>query len=142
MTLVGVLAIGVMAACGGGKPPAEVRQWTEDLTFRISTSPLPPVAEEMTTFKIIVQDKETGQPIQSGEGRIFASHQHLANVADGLAKGEEVGTYYARIRFPISGDWAVALQFRRDSTQPLQRTNDWMQTVRPAPPLGQDAKTE
>lgn len=128
-----------LAACERkAQEPLEVRQWTDDLAFRIATTPLPPVAEEMTVYKIVVQDKETGQPIETGEGRIFASHADLANTYDGLAKGEEVGTYYARIRFPVSGDWAMGLQFRRDSTKPLQRTNDWTQTVRPAPPLGSD----
>ncbi len=139
---VGVVAALLMlslAACEQKPQEApEVRQWTDDLAFRIATKPLPPVAEGLTEYKIVVQDKKTGQPIETGQGRIFASHADLANTYDGLAKGEEVGTYYARIRFPVSGDWAVGLQFRRDSTQPLQRTNDWTQTVRPAPPLGSD----
>jgi hypothetical protein len=33
----------------------------------------------------------------------------------------------------------MGVQFRRDSTQKLQRTNDWMQEVRPATEPGQDA---
>jgi hypothetical protein len=28
-----------------------------------------------------------------------------------------------------AGDWAIAIQFRRDSTKPLERI-DWMQQVR------------
>lgn len=126
-----------IAACGKNNRPIEIRQWTDDLAFRISAEPAPPIAEEMTIFKIVVSDKSTGQPIQSGQGRIFATSQERAQTGDGLAKGPEVGTYYAHVRFPVSGDWAVGLQFRRDSTKSLERTQDWQQQVLPAPPLGQ-----
>lgn len=142
MALALALVFTVLACGSGERKLPQVRQWTEDLSFIIESSPLPPVAEELTTFKIVVQDKETGQPIETGEGRIFGSHIDRANVHDGFAKGEEVGTYYARVRFPVSGDWVLGLQFRRDSTQPLQRTNDWTQSVLRAPPLGTPSSTE
>ncbi len=119
----------------------EIRQWTNDLAFRISVSPAPPVAEEYALYKVVVQDKNTGEPIETGQGRLFASTKEQAQSYDGLAKGKEVGTYYARLRFPISGEWAVGLQFRRDSTLPLERTQDWMQTVSPAPALGAETHT-
>ena len=85
---------------------------------------------------MVVQDRSTGQPIQNGEGRVFATSVDGANTDDGLAKGEEVGTYYARLFFVISGDWAMALQFRADSTERLERV-DWMQTVLPEREPGQ-----
>lgn len=130
-----------LASCGNSDRAAEIRQWTDDMAFRISVVPAPPIAEEMTVFKVVVSDKETGQPIQTGEGRIFATSQERAQTGDGLAKGPEVGTYYAHVRFPVSGDWAVGLQFRRDSTTKLERTQDWQQQVLPAPPLGQSTDT-
>jgi len=131
----GLLGLASTVACTSTQPSTDIRQWTDDLAFRISVQPLPPVAEAITTFKIVVQDKETGQPIEGGQGRLFATNAERATSYDGLAKGKEVGTYYARIRFPVSGDWAVGLQFRRDSTKPLERTQDWSQTVQAAPPL-------
>ena len=67
-------------------------------------------------LQIVVQDKKTGEPIETGQGRIFATSNDGANTDDGLAKGKEVGTYYGRLFFPTTGDWAVRLQFRRDST--------------------------
>jgi hypothetical protein len=131
-----------LASCGGNNNrAAEIRQWTDDMAFRSSVVPAPPIAEEMTVFKVVVSDKESGQPIQAGQGRIFATSQEHAQTGDGLAKGPEVGTYYAHVRFPVSGDWAVGLQFRRDSTSKLERTQDWQQQVLPAPPLGQSTDT-
>ena len=130
-----------LAACGGNNRPPEIRQYTDDMAFRISAVPAPPVAEEMTVFKIVVLDKSTNQPIQHGQGRIFATSQEHAQTGDGLAEGPEVGTYYAHVRFPMSGDWAIGLQFRRDSTSKLERTQDWQQEILPAPPLGQSTDT-
>ncbi len=138
--MVGAAAI-TTVACGGGNRNTEIRQWTDDMAFRISVSPLPPVAEEITTYRVVVQDKESGQPIETGQGRIFATSPDRAQAGDGLAKGKEVGTYYARVRFPISGEWSMGLQFRRDSTKTLERTQDWQQTVLIAPPMGTPART-
>lgn len=139
-TLLAAAAVS-LAACGNNKRVPEIRQYTDDMGFRISAVPAPPVAEEVTVFKVIVVDKESGQPIQTGEGRIFATSQGHAQAGDGFAKGPEVGTYYARVRFPVAGDWAIGLQFRRDSTSKLERTQDWQQQVLPAPPLGQSTDT-
>lgn len=126
-------------ACGGGNDRAtEVRQWTDDLAFRITVSPMPPSAEDIATYKVVVNDKNTGQPIETGGGRVFASNEEGAKTYDGLARGKEVGTYYARLRFPVSGNWAMGLQFRRDSTRPLERTQDWYQTVDAPRPYGSD----
>ena len=68
-------------------------------------------------------------PIENGEGRIFATSRDAVNVWDGLAAGPEVGVYYGTLNFITAGDWALAVQFRRDSTQRLERV-DWMQDVR------------
>ncbi|MEO7217506.1 MAG: hypothetical protein ABI026_04885 [Gemmatimonadaceae bacterium] len=130
-----------IAACGNNDRVPVIRQYTDDIAFRISAEPAPPVAEEITVFKVVVLDKKTNQPIQNGEGRIFATSQERAQAGDGLAKGPEVGTYYAHVRFPIAGDWAIGLQFRRDSASKLERTQDWQQQVLPALPLGQSGDT-
>jgi hypothetical protein len=123
-----LIAIVAFAACGPGPKALENRQWSDNFAFRITVDPSPPRAIEDATYKIVVQDKKTGEPIETGEGRIFATSKDGANTDDGLAKGKEVGTYYGRLFFPTTGDWAVALQFRRDSTQRLERV-DWVQAV-------------
>ena len=123
-----LLAAVVISGCGPGPRALDNRQWSDSFAFRITVNPSPPRAIEDATYKIIVQDKKTGEPIETGEGRVFATSKDGANIDDGLAKGNEVGTYYGRLFFPTTGDWAVALQFRRDSTQRLERV-DWVQAV-------------
>lgn len=124
------LLAGVLVITACRRTPREIvnRQWSDSFAFRISVEPTPPRAIEDATFKIVVQDKETGEPIETGQGRIFATSQDGANTDDGLLKGKEVGTYYGRLFFATTGDWAAALQFRRDSTRRLERV-DWIQGV-------------
>jgi hypothetical protein len=124
-------AIIVGGACTSSPRAMENRQWSDSFAFRISVEPTPPRAVEDTKYKIVVQDKRTGEPIQTGQGRIFATSKDGANTNDGLAKGQEVGTYYGRLFFPTTGDWAIAIQFRRDSTSKLERV-DWIQSVNAA----------
>lgn len=103
-------------------------------------TPAPPRALEQIEFKVVVRDKESGEPIEGGEGRVFATNEDRKNVYNGLEKGAELGTYYTKIMFVTAGSWAIGLQFRRDSTRALQRTNDWMQEVYPEAPPGQETK--
>jgi len=125
---VAAIAAALIVACGPNPRALDNRQWSDNFAFRITVDPSPPRAIEDATYKIVAQDKKTGEPIETGEGRVFATSRDGANTRDGLAKGKEVGTYYGRLFFPTSGDWAVGLQFRRDSTQKLERV-DWVQTV-------------
>lgn len=134
-------ALAVLATACGGEPPAshrEIRLTSANFVFRISTEPMPPHARENHIWTVVVVDRETGQPVQSGEGRIFATSRDNANTWDGFAKGEEVGTYYGYLDFLTAGEWAMAVQFRTDSTVPLERV-DWIQEVRPERPLGAES---
>jgi hypothetical protein len=128
--------IGAGAAGCDSKPRTyESRFWTDDLAFRVSMEPTPPHAREEVLFKVVVNDKKSGNPIQNGEGRIFAMNADSVQKWDGLEPGPEAGTYYAKLNFVTAGQWAIGMQFRRDSTQRLQRM-DWMQEVfaeRPGP---------
>jgi hypothetical protein len=118
------------AACGPSEPSTAYRAYTDHYAIRVSTDPMPPMAGERTVYKVVVRDKESGQPIEGGEGRIFAQTRDGARTWDSFTPGPELGTYYAKLFFVVSGQWAVGLQFRRDSTQPLERA-DWMQEVTP-----------
>jgi hypothetical protein len=123
-----IAACAVLAACGPNPRALDNRQWSDSYAFRITVTPSPPHDIEDAVYKIVVQDKKSLEPIETGEGRIFATNKEGANTDNGLEKGKEVGTYYGRLRFVTSGDWAVAMQFRRDSTSRLERV-DWIQTV-------------
>ncbi|HEU4628669.1 MAG TPA: hypothetical protein VFS08_02960 [Gemmatimonadaceae bacterium] len=134
--LAAAAALLLVAACGAPQPRSpEIRLSTEDFTFRISADTMPPFAREASRWRVVVTDRETQQPVENGEGRIFATSHDNANTWNGFEKGDEVGTYYATLRFITAGEWAMAVQFRADSTRPLQRV-DWIQEVRPARPLG------
>ena len=124
-------ALVFVPSCGPNPRLLDNRQWSDSFAFRITVDPMPPRAGEDATYKIVVQDKKTGEPIETGEGRMFANSQDGARTNDGFQKGKEVGTYYARLMFAAAGDWAMGLQFRRDSTSRLERV-DWMQSVRAA----------
>ena len=130
--LVIVLAV-FTASCGGSPKANELRLWSDSYAFRVTMDPMPPRALEPIVYRVVVQDKKTGQPIETGEGRIFATSADRANSNDGFKKEKELGTYSGRLFFATTGDWAAAIQFRRDKDprMPLERV-DWIQGVRPA----------
>ena len=134
--LVALLVLGVGAGCTTSDPQArmDTRLWTDDLAFRIRLNPRPPYAREDVIVRVVVTDKKTGAPVENGEGRVYASSKDSVNIYDGLERGPEPGTYYAKLRFLTAGEWAMGLQFRRDSTQKLQTLDDppWLQSVRNA----------
>ena len=131
-----MIAAAVIAGCTTRDPQAalDTRLWTNDLSVRIRLTPRPPYAREDVIVKVVVSDKESGAPVENGEGRIYASSRDSVNIFDGLERGPEPGTYYAKLRFLTAGDWAMGLQFRRDSSQKLQTMDDppWIQSVRNA----------
>jgi hypothetical protein len=125
------LALGVLLfACGpSAEPPKGMPAYTDHYSMRVTSDPAPPRARERTTYKIVVQDKESGQPIDGGEGLLYGNTKDPSvKVWDSFIAGAEPGTYYANVHYVIAGDWAMALRFRKDSTQKLEQV-DWMQTV-------------
>jgi hypothetical protein len=118
--------------CTRDEPDLSLRLMTEDMSVRVLPDPVPPYAREPVKYKVVVRDRKTGQPIEGGQGRIFATSKDGANYWDALLPGQELGTYYGTMHFITSGDWALAIQFRRDSTKVLERVGDWMQQVFPA----------
>ncbi len=122
-----------LTSCSPNPKARELRLWSDNYAFRVTMEPVPPRALEPIPYRIVVQDKKTGQPIEGGEGRIFATSKDGANTNDGLKKEKELGTYSGRIFFATSGDWAAAIQFRRDKNPRMRLERvDWVQTVRPA----------
>jgi hypothetical protein len=106
-----------------------VRLWTDEFEIRLTSDVTPPRSLERITYTVVVRDKETREPIAEGEGRLFATNADRKTVWNGFTYGPEVGTYRTTITFLTAGEWAMGVQFRRDSTKVLQRTLDWRQTV-------------
>jgi hypothetical protein len=125
--LIAVLA----AACKAAPRDLSMKLLTEDMELRVLPDPVPPRAREPIRYQVVVRDRETGEPIETGQGQIFATSESQIDVYDPLVKGPELGTYYATMNFVTAGQWAVAIRFQRDSTKRLERM-DWMQEVFPA----------
>jgi hypothetical protein len=128
----GLFFLSIVGACreaDTGPPP--LRLWTNDLAYQVSADPVPPPARQDVVFKIVVRDKNSGQAIERGEGRVYAQNSDGHKTWDGLTPGAQPGTYTAKLNFLTSGDWAMGMQFRRDSTQAIE-TLDWRQSVAPA----------
>jgi hypothetical protein len=127
-----LLALGLAVlcvACGPREPRRrELRLISESYSFIISSNEAPPYAREATLYKVVIRDRDSRQPIETGEGQIFASNAERANTWDGFAKGDELGTYYGKLNFVTAGLWAVAIRFRRDSVHRLEKV-EWMQDV-------------
>jgi hypothetical protein len=132
----GLLGAGTLlglSLAGCGSAPEGTRLWSDTYEFRVTVDPKPPRALEPAVYRVVVIDKKTKQPIETGEGRIFATSADRASTNDGFRKEKELGTYSGRLFYPTTGDWAAAIQFRaeKDPRKPLERV-DWIQTVRPA----------
>lgn len=107
-----------------------MRAWTTDFEIRIRPDMVPPRAVEQIHYTVIVRDRKTHEPIANGQGRIFATNADGHSIADGFVYGPEVGEYHATLMFVTAGNWAMNVQFRRDSTKALQRPDyDWRQDV-------------
>jgi hypothetical protein len=127
--LAGSLVLLAGASCGPPRKP-ELRQGTKSYLFTITSEPIPPYAREDVIYSISVKDRETKQPVDNGEGRIFANTRDGARTYDGFVKAPGVGVYSARLNYVTSGQWAVGIQFHSDSLKPLEKT-EWMQDVLP-----------
>src|SRR5688572_23408662 len=124
-----LLLVLTLSACA----PREARERnlrlnSTNYAFTITPSESPPFAREGTLYKVVVRDRKSRQPIESGEGQIYASNEQGASTWDGFAKAAELGTYYGKLSFVTADLWAVAIRFRRDSLHPLEKV-EWLQDV-------------
>src|SRR5437868_7082621 len=126
--IVALAGIAALCACGSDGKPRPMRQISTSYYYEIAPDEAPPHARQSVTYKVTVSDRKSHQPIEYGEGRLFASDSAGAKTWDGFRYGPEIGTYHAVLSFITPGQWAVAIQFRRDSLHPLERI-DWMQDV-------------
>ncbi len=122
------LVLAALVACGGPPKKPQLRQGTASYLFTITSDPIPPHAREPILYTILVRDRKTGQPIETGEGRIFANTIDGARTWDGFTKNPQVGAYSAKLNYVVAGQWAVGIQFHSEAGKPLEKTQ-WMQDV-------------
>ncbi len=128
----GLLAMSiVLSGCSSGAAPSksELRFTTDDFVIRIAPETRPTRALEPIYWRVVVNDAKTGTPIQGGQGRIFATNRDRKTTWNGLEETGELGTYRSNLMFVTAGMWAMSMEFRRDSTKALQRTQDWTQDI-------------
>ena len=120
-----------LGACDSSPRKLQIRTFSEHFEFRITSDPMPPRAREDIIYRITVIDKENGQPVEGGEGRIFANNATGASTWDSFIAAPEVGTYTAKLRFVTAEQWAVGIEFRRDTLPgtKIERATDWQQDV-------------
>ena len=118
----------LFVACTATSERPAVRLPSETMLFEVSFDPRPPFAREKIRYKVVVRERESLKPIENGGGRIYASTQNGKSTFDGLVAGTELGTYYGTLNFLTAEPWAIAVQFRRDSTQAFEKI-EWMQDV-------------
>src|SRR5436190_12313221 len=92
------LLLGSGLACG----PRECQtptlcQISPSYRFAITPSISPPRAREAILYKVVIRDRESGQPIETGEGQIYASNEERSNTWDGFTKAQQLGTYYGKL---------------------------------------------
>jgi hypothetical protein len=137
-----VAMAGALAACGPSTgPDPSQRVYTKDFEIRVRADVVPPRALEPTLYTVVVRDKKTREPVVNGEGRIFATNSDGKTIYDGFTYGPEVGTYHAKLMFLTAGEWAMSVQFRRDSTLALQKPEyDWRQEIRAGTEPGESTR--
>jgi hypothetical protein len=124
------LAMGAVACSSQPRIPCQ-RQWTDDMSFCITSDPVPPRARQPVLFTVVARDKSSGQPIEGADGRLYAETKDGAKTYDGLVPGSKPGTYTAKLNFVVSGNWAMGMQFRRDTLKKEKiEKMDWTQEVR------------
>ena len=128
---VSIAASAGAVSCTGSPRALQIRTFSEHFEYRISSDPMPPRARESTIYRITVIDKENGQPVEGGEGRIFANNEAGTSTWDSFMPAPEVGTYTAKLRYVTAEQWAVSIEFRRDTLPgtKIERATDWQQEV-------------
>jgi hypothetical protein len=138
--LAAVILAASLVSCAPTGPQPHQRLFTDNYVLHVWMDPSPPRALEEINFRVVIRDKESGEPIEGGEGQIFATNEDRKNVDNGFTKAPELGTYTTKLMFVTAGTWAVGLRFRKDSTTSLERVNDWMQEVYPEVAPGEEVK--
>lgn len=123
-----VLGLVLLGACGGDGKAPPLRQMSMSYSYTIAPDHAPPHARTDVHYTVTIFDRKTREPIEDGEGQLFASDADHDKTWDSFTYGPEIGTYHAKVNFIMPGTWAVAIRFRRDSLHPLERI-DWMQDV-------------
>jgi hypothetical protein len=124
-----VPALLLSSACSAPRGNRVLSQGTLSYLLEITTPGTPPRVGEAVTYAFFVRDRKTGQPIEAGEGHVFA--RAASDLVATLVKAPQVGRYQATLRFPRGGGWQVGVWFRDSSAGSAELTR-WSQQVQPS----------
>ena len=118
----------LLGACwrDGSSECREWRQGTAGYKFVIISPTVAPAVEDSVAYRLSVLNRSTGQPVEDGEGHLFARAGET--VTANLMKAPQVGQYLATIRFPRAAEWSVTLRFRERTAKAFEETQ-WLQSV-------------
>jgi hypothetical protein len=130
MSMLAVAGVAV-GGCDNSPRALQIRTFSEHFEYRITSDPMPPRAREDVIYRVTVIDKDNGQPVEGGEGRIFANNATGTSTWDSFMAAPQVGTYTAKLRFVTAEQWAIGIEFRRDTLPgtKIERATDWQQEV-------------
>ena len=130
-SLIAVSLLALAANCSSSPRELQIRTFSEHFEYRITSNPMPPRAREDVIYRVTVIDKDNGQPLEGGEGRIFANNATGTSTWDSFMAAPQVGTYTAKLRFVTAEQWAIGIEFRRDTLPgtKIERATDWQQEV-------------
>jgi hypothetical protein len=133
--LVMACSVVLSSACNNSRP-YEVFAFSEGYRISVTADSMPPHAQDDMNWRVRVQDAKTGQPIEGGEGMVWARTRNSTHeVRARIHPGPELGIYRGKLMLVMAGDWQMGVQFRRDSTAPWASL-DWIQSVKAPRPLG------
>src|SRR6478672_9267292 len=130
-SLIAVSLLAWAANCSISPRELQIRTFSEHFEYRVTSDPMPPRAREDVIYRVTVIDKENGQPVEGGEGRIFANNSVGTSTWDSFMAAPQVGTYTAKLRYVTAEQWAVGIEFRRETLPgtKIERATDWQQEV-------------
>ena len=71
--VVALLSVVGLGSCAGDRKPRPLRLNSQSYSFQISPDDIPPHARQEVNYKVVIADRKTRQPIENGDGRLFAS---------------------------------------------------------------------
>ncbi len=117
-----VLLTGLLTACGGDSPATATPSGDASVQITLTTDPTPARAGPVT-LTLVIRDA-AGQPITDADSQVHIAGD-MPSMGHGGLEGNAThmgnGTWQAKGRFSMSGEWRLIVTVTRNGTQLTQR---------------------